>query len=220
VKNQHDPGTTSISAGKQLLIPVSIFILTGILFLGPWIGRNWMVFERIIPLGTNFPIELWLGNNMDSLNNLDRAIKQKHPLYNDSEKKLLLASGEPEYADLCFDRFLAFATSRPGAVLNLTARRIFYFWTWNQEKSNLFRPILTAIFLFYCILLLLALLHIGKSFFRNKFQLVLIVFIGSFPLAYYVTHFADYRYRFPLEIVLILAAAAGLAGVIRKDHEP
>ncbi len=51
------------SAGKKWLLQPSAALAIAILCCVPWTIRNYTVFHRFVPLRSNFPLELYIGNN-------------------------------------------------------------------------------------------------------------------------------------------------------------
>ncbi len=224
------PGCPPVSPGGWRLSRSATVLLTAVLACllawGPWLVRNWRILGAPVLLKSNLGVELWLGNNPDALAGFLHS-QVEHAVYsNESERRLLLEMGEPAYARICFRRFADFVSARPGDFIVLTSRRVLHFWTLLPGKTNPARPALTVLFL-ACLALYAGLRwrerlrrHGGLAGpDRPWLESAAVCFLLWYPAAYYVTHFLLYRYRFPLEIMLLVALACALARAFPPEPE-
>jgi hypothetical protein len=185
------------------------FALT-ILCCVPWTLRNYVVLHRLVPLRSNFPLELYIGNN----ENYD----DKHPRFlgaitKDRETLRYFRMGEVPFMDEEMRKAKNFIVSHPRVELVLFADRFAAFWTGLPNALQNFRetdsPLVRVLML--CATLSgigavagIAVL-IGR---RSAYTFPIAVYPIAFPLLYYITH-TSLRYRHPLDpIVLLLTAVA------------
>jgi hypothetical protein len=198
-------GPSGGARGRRLLLAAAG---AAALFWGPWLLRNLLVLRAPVPLKSNLPMELYYGNNPDAASDLHRAHIARFPGWNEEERLRLLAVGEPAYAHECLLRFAIFLHERPLTVARLTLQRVTYFWSYNPFRTTAWRPALTLLFHLALGVWLCAMLLGGRAG-LDWFDRACFGFFVLFPLVYYVTHLMIYRYRYPLEAILLLATASG-----------
>jgi hypothetical protein len=172
---------------------------------GAWGTRNLITMGRFIPFKSNPPMELMYGNNPDALDDPILAHQRRFPSYSESERLRLLEMGETAYADEAFERAATFIRENPLAFVTLTARRISFYWSYQPYRATAWRPFLTLLFhalLALWIASLVRLRGVGLVWLER----VGVAFALLFPVAYYVTQFMLYRYRFPVEFLMIATA--------------
>ena len=187
-----------------------VALATGVVILCcvPWTIRNYTAFHRFIPLRSNLPFELWLGNN-DIFD--EHALNGRKVITRTEETRRYAQLGETAYMQEKWQLAFSFMASHPGLELRLAGRKFAAFWTgvespiksFRETDSNLVRGILlcsllTAIGAFVGVLVL------WRS--RSAITFPLAVFPVIFPCLYYMTH-ADLRYRHPIDPVLCLLTA-------------
>jgi hypothetical protein len=176
----------------------------------PWTVRNFIVFNRLVPLRSNFPLELYIGNN----ENYD----DKHPRYPGSitkERETLryFRMGETPFMDEEMRKAKKFMVTHPRVIAILFGKRFAAFWAGIPNPIDQFLAtdswlarglILCATFSGIGALLgivMLIRLHSPHTF-------PLAVFPVFFPFLYYITH-TSLRYRHPIDpVVLLLTAIA------------
>ena len=189
--------------------------------LGPWFARNLAVLHAPVVFKSNLPMELYYGNNTESSDNAFMAHIHRFPAWTESERLRLLEIGEPAYARLCLDRALDFIKANPGTTMLLSLRRIIYYWSINPNLIQPWRPLLTLIFVLVLGLWLFTTAALGRRR-LDRLDHACIGFFVLFPVAYYATQFMLYRYRYPVEVLLLMAAASSVtrafeAGIFRRD---
>jgi hypothetical protein len=197
----------------------------------------------LIPLRSNFPFELWLGNN-DIFD--EHAGNGRKSITRAEEARRYAQLGETAYMAEKWRSATSFIASHPGLELRLTGRKFVAFWmgtespvkNFRETDSNLIRGILLSSFLTAIGALLgVIVLRGGQKKIKQRRQGVpengteetgkltgkavwplavfpVAVFPVVFPCLYYVTH-ADLRYRHPLDPVVLLLAMVAVAGVSR-----
>jgi len=145
----------------------------------------------------------------------------RFPAWTEDERLRLLEIGEPAYARLCLGRAVDFMKANPGTTMVLSLRRIIYYWSFNPNRVQPWRPLLTLIFLLVLGLWLVTAAALGRRRLR-WLDHACVGFFVLFPIAYYATQFMLYRYRYPVEVLLLLAAASSVTrafedGIFRPD---
>jgi hypothetical protein len=206
----------------------------------PWTIRNYVAFHRWIPLRSNFPFELWLGNN-DIFD--EHARNGRKSITRAEEARRYAQLGETAYMAEKWRLATSFIEAHPGLELRLTGRKFVAFWmgtespvrNFRETDRDLIRGILLSSFLTAMGALLGVMVLRGgrkkitqrraeegggrekngtgeKTELAGKVVWPLAVFPLVFPCLYYVTH-ADLRYRHPVDPVVLLLAMVAAAGV-------
>lgn len=191
---------------------VAIAAGVAILCCMPWTIRNYTAFHRFIPLRSNLPFELWLGNN-DIFD--EHARNGRKFITRTEETRRYAQLGETAYMQEKWQLATSFMTSHPGLELRLARKKCVIFWTgmasplktYRETDSNLVRTILLSSFL-TAIGSLFGIVSLWRA--RSAIIFPLAMFPLIFPCLYYVTH-ADLRYRHPIDPVLCLLTAIALA---------
>lgn len=174
--------------------------------IGPWFVRNLLALGAPVPLKSNLPMELYYGNNEESAWNLHEGHLRRFPAWNEEERLRLLAVGEPEYGRQCLLRAAMFLHDHPLTATRLTLQRVTYFWSYNPFRTGPNRPFLTLLFHLPLGVWLTALLLDRRRL--DWFDRACLGFFALAPVLYYLTHMMIYRYRYPLEAILLLACAS------------
>lgn len=180
----------------------------------PWTIRNYVVFHQLIPLRSNLPFELWLGNNeiFD-----EHAAGGRRSITRTEEARHYAQLGEPAYMHEKWELADNFIAAHPALEAQLTERRFLDFWlgthtpikNFRETDSWLIRLILAASLLTG----IAAAAAVVLSFWHNRSgALAAGMFPVVFPCLYYVTH-ADLRYRHPIDPVVMLLSAAALTAL-------
>jgi hypothetical protein len=179
----------------------------------PWTMRNYEEFRRLIPLRSNFPFELWIGNN-EVFDNHSPNINARVTRY--EEERRFVQLGETAFMREKWNLASEFMRTHKRLEVRLTAWRFMSFWvgsfhpvqdfenadSW-QIRAILGLNLLTAIGAAAGILVL------WRK--QNPYAFPAGVFVVIVPLVYYVTH-ASLRYRHPLDPIVLLLTAIALTG--------
>jgi len=172
--------------------------------LAPWLVRNQIVFHRFIPMRDSLGLELWLGNNGDSLHWRHGDL---HPNHNPQELAEYNSSGELTYMDHKFDQARAYITAHPRWFAWMSARRAAYLWTgyWSFDPRYLREePLDPPNIVLISSTTLLAFLGLAFAWRQKRaeaLRLGSVLFL--YPVLYYFTHPEAYRMR-PLDPLCIL----------------
>ena len=184
-----------------------------ILCCAPWTIRNYAVFHRLVPLRSNFPLELYIGNNE---NYDDKHPRYPGPITKDRETLRYFRIGEVPFMDEEMRKAKTFILAHPRVELILFADRFAAFWTGLPDALKNFMA--TDSWLIRVLILCAALSGIGALagiavlvWSRNEYTFPLAVYPVIFPILYYMTH-TSLRYRHPIDpVVLLLTAIAAAA---------
>jgi hypothetical protein len=179
----------------------------------PWTVRNYAVFHRFVPLRSNFPLELYIGNN----ENYD----DQHPLWpgpitKEREMWRYFRMGETAFMDEEKRKALKFIVAHPRVELRLFGERFAAFWAGiSNPVDNFLR---TDSLLVRGLLLCSTLAGVGAligsgALIRtsNPYAFPVVAYPVIFPFLYYATH-TSLRYRHPIDpVVLVLVSITGEA---------
>jgi hypothetical protein len=176
----------------------------------PWTIRNYAVFHRFVPLRSNFPLELYIGNN----ENYD----DRHPRYpgfvtKERETVRYFRMGETPFMDEERRKAINFIVSHPRVVIILFGDRVAAFWTGLPNALQNF--LATGSWLVRVLMLGAVISGIGALagiivLVRrgSEYTFPLATYPVIFPFLYYITH-TSLRYRHPIDpVVLLLSAVA------------
>lgn len=192
------------------LLRLALALALAILCCVPWTIRNYSAFHRFIPLRSNFPFELYIGNNENYATDHPRF----PPLVTkERETVRYIHMGEIPFMDEELRKAKLFIAEHPRKVLILFADRFAAFWTGAPFAIATF--LATDSWLVRTILLCATLSALGALagivllfVDRSPYAFPLAVYPVIFPLVYCVTH-TSLRYRHPIDpIVLLLTAIA------------
>jgi hypothetical protein len=171
----------------------------------PWTARNYSLFHRFIPLRSNFPLELYIGNNE---NYDDQHPRYPGPITKERETLRYLHLGETPFMDEEMRKAKTFIVAHPRVELRLFGDRFAAFWT---GLPNALQNFLATDSWLVRVLMLSAILSglgalAGIAVLirrRSQFTLPLAAYPLIFPLLYYITH-TSLRYRHPIDPVVLL----------------
>jgi 4-amino-4-deoxy-L-arabinose transferase-like glycosyltransferase len=191
-------GWLAVSKGSspRVLIALAGFLLT----LAPWTVRNYVTFERFIPLRDNLGLELWLGNRPGMQGTADFSGD-----FPDVDPGNYARLGELAFMDGKLDASRKFILSDPAAFVGRVLRRMVEFWYAPYPFPWIAVSILGWIGATWAI--------------RNdRNGWVWLIMLTVFPLVYYVTHnFPTYRH--PIEPLVVLLAANAIVEIIAQTKK-
>ena len=197
-----------------LLIPALLVL--------PWIVRNYFVFHRFIPIRDNLGLELFISNNDCAqygihLNEQSGCFARYHPNVNLEEARQVLALGEPQYNDLRLQQALHWISTHQERFWSLTGQRVLAFWLPNERGSPLQElsrlPTGPRHGMMYG-MTLLSCLGLWMLFRRDpRSGLICLLWLGVFPLIYYVIQYEE-RYRVPIWWLTYILGAAPITAFV------
>ena len=187
----------------------------------PWTVRNYLVFRRFIPLRSNFPFELWLGNN-EQFDEQSQVVPAADP--ERAEIRKYVHMGETAFMQDKWQRATTFVKTHPRLEVILFGRRFVATWTGMEKPLEGFRdadsPLVRLVLIsntLAAIGALCGILALLRS--RNIYAFPLATVLIVYPVIYYVTH-ASLRYRHPIDSVMLLLAVIAVAAVSQKHLGP
>jgi 4-amino-4-deoxy-L-arabinose transferase-like glycosyltransferase len=187
----------------------------------PWTVRNYIVFHRLVPLRSNFALELWAGNN-ESFDENSQIIPAPDPAKEELRKYVRM--GETAFMAEKWRSGTEFIRTHPRLEVALWGRRMVATWigaekpveSFEDAESVLIRVVLISNFL----VAVGTLFGIGVlTWRRNIYAFPMAALPVIYPLVYYATH-TSLRYRHPIDPVLLILVAVGIASVfdLRGDR--
>lgn len=179
----------------------------------PWTVRNAIAFHGLVPLRSDFPFELWIGNN--PVLNPHGSNPTLAEIGQISEYRRL---GENAFMRRKWRKALAFIGGHKRLVLWLTGRRIVAMWLGSPEPFLDYRDtgsdFVRMLFVVNGLATLGAIAGILALFWRrHPYAFPVAIFPVVYPCVYYITH-ASLRYRDPIDPVVLLLGAVALASVV------
>jgi hypothetical protein len=188
----------------------------------PWTARNYAVFHKFVPLRSNFPLELYIGNNN---NYATRQFVWPPKITKERETLLYFRIGETAFMEEEERKAMEFIRSHPGIAAELLGERFVAFWAGIAGPVQVFKTsdsllvrALIAINTLAAAGALAGILVLGGK--RSLYTFPLAAYPVVFPWLYYATH-ANLRYRHPIDPVnLLLAAVAASAawGLLSRNR--
>src|ERR1700683_2521884 len=177
-----------------------------ILYCVPWSVRNYAEFHRFIPLRSNFPFELWIGNN-EVFDDRSPNINARITRYGEARRYGQL--GETAFMQEKWNLATDFIRTHKRLELRLTEWRFMEFWLGSSHPAKDFENadsmwirMIFALNFLTAIGSVIGIVILRRA--RNRDVFPAAVFVVVVPLVYYITH-ASLRYRHPIDpIVLIL----------------
>ena len=215
--------------GKPWVLNGALTALAFSLVLTPWTIRTYRVLGVIVPIRDNVWLELYadnFGNAPADNSSPPSANGRPYPASSPVEMKKYLAMGEISY--LAEKRAMSLDDLRNhphyGFLIVKTLRRIVYYWTgfWSFSAQELRdQPFTPGNVSYVSGVTFFMILGIRRLWRTNRIAVMpYLLLIGSFPIAYYLTHpLMDYRQ--PIEpAVIVLGVAGALALQRAAAREP
>jgi len=192
----------------------------------PWTIRNYVEFHKLVPLRSNFPLELYIGNNN---NYATRQFVWPPKITKEREILRYFRLGETAFMEEEERKAIEFIRSHPGIAVELIGGKFVAFWAGIAEPLQVWKTTDSTLI---CVLLLCntlaavgALLGIAVLLRkRSPYLLAVSAYPAVFPWVYYVTH-PNLRYRHPIDptVLLLVAVASAAAWDLlprRRNFEP
>jgi 4-amino-4-deoxy-L-arabinose transferase-like glycosyltransferase len=195
---------------KQLCKIFFAFLLALMFTLSFWTIRNYKIFHKIVPVGTQTGVNFYSAHCPDS-----RGLLECWPAAH-KEDIVLKKSGldEIERSDYFVKKAARFLIDNPQKIWYLLFRHILHFWDISYEDQNSNYPqynIAYAFILPFCLIGIFAALKYG----RQNAGILLLFVIFYFSLMHGII-ISAYRYRVAIEPFIIIFAGTGMAYLFKK----
>jgi 4-amino-4-deoxy-L-arabinose transferase-like glycosyltransferase len=127
--------------GKEVLPKLSIVFVVAFVVAAPWIGRNYMVFDKLIVTSSNGGMNLWRGNNPQIADHTIASIA--NPLWSNDELDARIApyldSGaryESMSSKIYFTNAVEWARANPFDAGFLSLKKGVLFWTFAAYRDS------------------------------------------------------------------------------------
>ncbi len=199
--------------------PILLALLLAITICIPWTIRNAVQFHKLIPLRSNFPFELWIGNN-EIYEEHSRGVN-RITRYEQVHRYQEL--GETAFLSEKWQKARTFIAAHPSLTLKLAGRRFIATWFGTASPWTDFAradSALARFLLFWNAFTVLGVL-IGIARLlaaRTPFVIPLTIVLVVFPLVYYFTQ-TSLRLRHPCDPVLALLLAFSISSAAGSTTE-
>jgi hypothetical protein len=176
----------------------------------PWAVRNTIQFHRLIPLRSNLPFELWMGNN-EIYDEHSRALNR---ITRFEQVRRYTQLGESAFLNEKWQDARQFIRTHPSLTLQLFGRRIVATWLGTESPQRDFlhpgSPLVAFIFAWNVFVLVGVVVALARLLIlRSPFFVPIAAYPIVFPLVYYLTQ-TSLRLRHPCDPVLALMVALAL----------
>jgi hypothetical protein len=190
------------------LVTVGVLVLVCL----PWTARNYAQFHRMIPLRSNFPFELWSGNN-EVFDVHSRAVNR---ITRYEQVHLYAELGETEFLHQKLEKALNFVKTHPALYAQLFGRRIIATWLGAETPWQDFAGTDSYFVRFLLAWNVLALVGViaglARIYLQQRVYFVPVAcYALIFPLTFYVAH-TTLRHRHPCDAVVALLMAVAIVG--------
>jgi hypothetical protein len=207
---------------RSSLRPKSLLLVFAIVatLCFPWTVRNAVQFHRLIPMRSNFPFELWLGNNEV----YDEHSRELNRITRYEQIRRYAQLGESAFLEEKWQKARHFILSNPGLALRLFGRRILATWLGTGSPVRDFlhpgSPLVAFVFAWNIVVVLGALIAFVRLLIvRSPFTFPIVAFPVAFPLVYYLTQ-TSLRLRHPCDPVLSLMVVLAIPAFPLRNDSP
>lgn len=168
--------------------------------VAPWTIRNYRVFGSLVPIRSNFGVELRLGNSPSAQG---LWMSWFHPSQDPREFARYRQMGELAYGRARRQEAMDFIRENPGRFAELCLRRALWFWIGTPRSSTIdpSSALRNSLFLLSSVLAFWGLVLVIRDRQRGAWLYALALLV--YPAVYYLT-FAHPRYRHPIEPEMVI----------------
>jgi len=197
-------------SSRRRLSELALVVCLAVFVCLPWTIRNAVQFHRLIPIRSDFPFELWMGNNPI----YDEHSRQLNRITRYEEVHRYSQLGETAYLEEKGRAAREFIRAHPALALQLAGRRAVAIWAGTPTPWQDFQRADTNLVRFIFFWNALTIFGVAAGlvclfFARRWFLLPVAAYPLAFPLAYYATQ-VSLRLRHPCDPVLALLMALAL----------
>jgi len=184
------------------------------LAISPWLVRNYLTFGQFTFIKSNFGNELYVGiKQYLGRDNGDESSSQDigSVSFRKFNRTVLEESNEVTRNGFLLRQAMMFIAEHPLRFAQQVMRRFARYWTFMRPYPGWQATISLTI---YLTVLLLALAGIILSKAKGRDVQLVLLFLLSLPFPYYLTVAHIFRYRFPVEPILLIFAAYTLYRIV------
>jgi 4-amino-4-deoxy-L-arabinose transferase-like glycosyltransferase len=211
-----------ITRRREVLRRLGVVALAAVVVMFPWIVRNAVVMDSFVPTGTNSASTLWAGHNPTADGGPTyppRSLERRVEGLDGPEREI-------EWAALLRREALSYMTSHPLREAELIPQKLlslnrgdslaFYYWLIPDAtperaigRDATTRQGILADAAYYALLTLFvaSLVVFGRAFLRTRLLRAALAFLAVVLVLYGFVFYGNFRYRIPLEPLMILVAA-------------
>jgi hypothetical protein len=202
---------SKLTLKKWIFSGIVWFIAFGIC-VTPWAIRNYLVLGTPGILKSNFGLELFFGNNPYSTGGgIDKERYQALDSLDREEYDYYVNLSEHAYYGYLQTQAIEWIQENPLKFVQLSAKRFWFYWgKFPSSGPGPLNKHTWKILVWYVPIALLALYGIWYCIKRGWNLVPVCLFLLVYPLPFYITHVQLHRYRYPVEVFLVLLAAVPL----------
>ena len=190
---------------------VACLSLTIMICISPWVIRNYLAFNKVIPLTSNFGLELWIGNHELSTGGIE-GIDINHPASWVSQDLILQIKDMDEPGKYAFLQEIAINNIKKDPVKAIKMRFLSLLQFWYSDRvyfrDNFINDSLKLIFtrdtLFVTTCWIAIILLVMRGIDKKHLYIMLLMLLFSMP--YVITH-AGCRYKMALTPLIVIYSA-------------
>jgi hypothetical protein len=191
--------------------PAILALALAIVICLPWTIRNAVQFHRLIPLRSNFPFELWMGNNEI----YDQHSREVNRITRYEQIRLYQKLGETAFLADKLQKTKLFIREHPALTFRLAGQRMIATWFGTATPFTDFQrtdsPLARFIIFWNAITVIGIFAGVTRLVIaRNMFVFPLAMVPLVFPMVYYFTQ-TSLRLRHPCDPILALLLAIAIA---------
>lgn len=201
-----------------------LIIITSLITLTPWTIRNYNIHKKLIPITTQFGVNLWIGNNPNAtgtdyykIKSIEKEeyILMTHTLPFNVQDSLSKIS-EIERTNFYLNEVLNFIRKEPLKFIGLIFKKFYYYFWFAPSSEYSSKDLEKFRILFYIFYLPNFIIGIAGVFLsiKNRKDVLLIIFSLIFiSFVYILAHVGLIRYRLPIELYLLIFSAYFVASI-------
>jgi len=183
---------------RTIIKVISLMLIVSGVVIAPWLVRNYLIFGQFAFIKSNFGNELYEGNKgITGGGDANRALTE-------AEQEFLKQSDEATRNSFLLRKAITFIIVHPFRFTQQTLIRFARFWIYMRPERGWTAKISLTI---YLILLVLAVVGLLLTQARGKNVHLVLLFLLSLPLPFYFTWVNIFRYRYPIEPLLMIFAS-------------
>src|ERR1700722_13443692 len=203
------------------LIKPALALGIAILCCLPWSIRNYVTFHKLIPLRSNFALELWVGNN-NSYDETLQIVPAPDPAR--AELREYVRGGETAFMAEKLSAATLFIRTHPRLEIVLWWRRFLATWAGSETPLKSFAEAETLLVRVILVTNLLAAIGTVLGIVvliarRSIYAFPLAALPLIYPVLYYATH-PSLRYRHPIDSAIVILVAVGFTSILNRRNTP